>query len=159
MIVKKIKLFVIFSLALSLVGSCNRIEEENEEDGLEAIRDSYFEVKGIDYLKYGRQNYVHYRYFNPEFKEYIINKDRFLKMYYVIDDEVYKKEIEEISDYNYKAIENIELNDSVYIETFGLKGKKTVTFILLDLIEVPIGKDSVRLNYTEEYFSFKTEIK
>ena len=76
MIVKKIKLFVIFSLVLSLVGSCNRIEEENEEDSLEAIRDSYFEVKGIDYLKYGRQNYVHYRYFNPEFKEYVINKDR-----------------------------------------------------------------------------------
>lgn len=35
MIVKKIKLFVIFSLVLSLVGSCNR-EEKNEEDGLEA---------------------------------------------------------------------------------------------------------------------------
>lgn len=102
---------------------------------------------------------MHYRYFNPEFKEYTINKDRFLKMYYVIDDKIYKKEIEEISDYNYKAIENIELNGSVYIEAFGLKGEKTITFILLDLVEKSDGVDSVKLKYTEEYYSFKTEIK
>lgn len=158
MIVKNIK-FVIIFLMLNLINSCNRTAKGNQEESLEVIRDSYFEVKGIDYLKHGEQNYVHYRYFNPEFKEYTINKDRFLKMYYVIDDKTYKKEIEEISDYNYKAIENIELNDSVYIETFGLKGEKTITFILLDLVEKSDGVDSVKLKYTEEYYSFKTEIK
>lgn len=156
MVVKKVKLFLMMFLVLNLIISCKN--QENQENQTE-IKDSYLDVKGINYLKYGGQNYIHYRYFNPEFEKYTINENRFLKMYYVFDNEVYKGEIEDISDFHYKAIENIGLKDSIYIETFGLKGKKTVTFIMLDLIEIPVGTDSVKLEYTEERYFFKTDIE
>lgn len=149
-----------YILLLIILISCKKTVNNNlNEPFAEDIKNStHLNVYGLDTLSFNKINYVDYQYFNKNYEKYEINKDRFVKIYYVVDNDIFKDEIEDISNYNYESVENIQIEDSLYLNTFGLYGDKIYTFIILDLVQIPKG-DSIQLKHIEERYIFKTHIK
>lgn len=151
---------ILLLLLLSILISCQDSVKNNFDETFTDTNqnDTYLNISGLDTLKFEKTNYVNYKYFNKNYNQYKINKDRFLKLYYVVGNEIFEDEIENISNYNYETIEDINIEDSLYINTFGLYGDKIYTFIVLDMIQIPKG-DSVQIKYIEERYIFNTFIK
>lgn len=149
-----------YILLLIILTSCKKTVNNNlNKPFVEEIKNStHLNVYGLDTLSFNKINYVSYKYFNKNYEKYEINKDRFVKIYYVVDNDIFKDEIEDISNYNYESVENIQIEDSLYLNTFGLYGDKIYTFIILDLVQIPKG-DSIQLKHIEERYIFKTHIK
>ena len=149
-----------YILLLIILISCKKTVNNNlNKPFAEDIKNStHLNVYGLDTLSFNKINYVDYQYFNKNYEKYEINKDRFVKIYYVVDNDIFKDEIEDISNYNYESVENIQIEDSLYLSTFGLYGDKIYTFIILDLVQIPKG-DSIQLKHIEERYIFKTHIK
>ncbi|MCP1995117.1 hypothetical protein [Flavobacterium sp. HSC-61S13] len=113
--------------------------------------------KSADTLISDRINFISYLY-DSEYQNYEINKNRFIKIYYIIQDSVYNKRIEDLSNYDYEAFENVLTNDTLKIKSFGHVGDKVITFIFLDVVEIAQG-DSIRFKYIETKFTHKTFVK
>lgn len=148
---------IAFLAGFFILASCQKKELKEVNQNIKKGPPELVITSIADTLKSDLDNEVIYEY-NSEFKDYTINKDRFIKIYYVIQDSEYKGQIEELRNYKYDSFEDMDTVDTLHLRTFGERGDKYITFIFLDLIEKPQG-DSAKLEYIETKFVHKTFIK
>lgn len=149
----KIVLVAIFLLTVS----CQKKENMKPDQIIKKGPPELVITSISDTLNSDTDNKVIYEY-NSEFKDFTINQERFIKLYYVIQDSEYKGRIEDLRNYKYDSFKDMNTVDTLRLRTFGEKGEKYITFIFLDLIEKPQG-DSAKLEYIETKFVHKTFIK
>lgn len=139
------------------MASCQKKETQSINQNIENDSTEFLITRISDTLNSNGENIVVYDY-SSKFKNFTINKDRFIKIYYVIQDSIYNGEIEEIINHNYDAFADMNTTDTLFLKTFNEKGDKFITFIVLDLIEKKEG-DSVRFQYLETTYARKTFVK
>lgn len=130
--------------------------KKDTQQGKEDKNDVDFVVYHMDTLNSDKLNKIKFEYTNSEFEGY---SKRYLDIYYIIQDSLFKGELMELEKYQFGLLEDAKKTGIINIETFHEKGNKYVTFFVYDEVQVPVSKDSVDLKYVVTKFGSKTFIK
>lgn len=133
--------------------SCNS-EKKAKPEGSEEVK---FTIENIDTLDSKSLNNKLFKYFNKENEN---KENRFVEVFYVIEDTMFEGELNDIKKYHYGGVTNVKTTqDTLTIDTFNLKGKKFLTVIVYDEIQLPVGNDSTNVKSTINLFGYNTYIK
>ena len=122
----------------------------------EVNNEADFVVYHMDTLNSDEINKIKFKYTNNEFDSYT---NRYLDVYYIIQDSLFDGNLRDLERYQYGLLEDASKVDTLDIGVFQEEGDKYVTFFVYDEVQIPVSKDSINLKYVVTKFGSRTFIK